>query len=252
MGLRKPRILAYYSVCVVTIPVYALVIILLSRASFATRYAIALRWIKLQHWALRNLVGLDYEVDGLEHIPDGAAILYCKHQSMIECITTQLFLPPQTWVLKRELLWVPMFGWALARLNPIAIDRRAGRSAVEQITEQGEALFKHGIWVVIFPEGTRMPLAQTRAYGMGGAVLASKTGVPVIPLAHNAGRYWLKGRFDILPGRFRMRVGPPIDTRNLSAEEVNRRAKAWINQAMAEIDGPEEEVARPHRNGPTP
>ena len=252
MRLHTFRVFLYYSVCVVTIPIYALIVILLTPAPFRFRYAIAMRWIRLQYRALSTLVGLRYEVEGLENIPDGAAVLYCKHQSMIECITTQMFLPPQTWVLKRELLWVPMFGWGLAQLDPIAINRSAGRSAVEQIVEQGKALFRRGIWVVIFPEGTRMPPGQTRRYGMGGAVLASETGVPVVPLAHNAGRFWLQGRFDILPGTFRMRIGPPIDTRGLSPEEINARAKAWINQAMAEIDGPEQEVARPNHNGPTP
>lgn len=252
MRLHTLRVFAYYCTCIITIPVYATGVILLTPAPFRFRYAVAMGWLRVQHWALRNMVGLSYEVEGLEHVPSEAAVLYCKHQSMIECITTQMFLPPQTWVLKRELLWVPMFGWGLAQLDPVAIDRSAGSSAVQQIVDQGRGLFKRGIWGVIFPEGTRMPPGQTRRYGMGGAVLASETGVPVLPLAHNAGRFWLKGRFDILPGTFRMRIGPPIDTRGLSPEEINESAMAWINQAMTEIDGPQEEVARPRRNGPTP
>lgn len=245
MNFRIARLLAYYGLCSAAVPVYALVVIFCAPAPFRIRYAIAMNWIRLQHWALRHLVGLDYEVEGLENVPDGGAVLYCKHQSMIECITTQMFLPPQTWVLKRELLFVPMFGWGLATLAPIAINRRAGRSAVQQIVSQGRDRFARGIWVVIFPEGTRMPPGQMGRYGMGGAILATETGVPVVPLAHNAGRYWLKGRFEILPGTFRMRIGPPIDTSGLTPDEVNARAKAWISEAMAELDKPEVDVERP-------
>ncbi len=239
------RTLLYYVVCAAVMPLHVVALLLCAPAPFRYRYAIACHWIAIQHFVLRHVVGLNYQIEGLDNIPAGGAVLYCKHQSMVECITTQMFLPPQTWVIKRELLWVPVFGWGLALLNPIAIDRRAGRSAVEQIVSQGRALFKRGIWVVIFPEGTRMPPGETRRYGLGGAVLASETGVPVVPLAHNAGRFWLKGRLVIQPGTFRVRIGPPIATEGLTPEEINAKARAWMDQAMAEIDTPEVEVARP-------
>ncbi len=160
---------------------------------------------------LKHLCGLDYRVEGREHLPGGAAIILSKHQSAWETIAFQEIFPPQTWVLKRELMWIPLFGWALALLRPIAIDRSAGRKAIEQVIEQGRERLQSGIWVVVFPEGTRVAPGTRKRYGMGGAVLAAETGYPVVPVAHNAGSFWPRRGFLKRPGTVRVVIGPVID-----------------------------------------
>jgi 1-acyl-sn-glycerol-3-phosphate acyltransferase len=215
---------------------------------FPLRYRFISQWARSQVWLLRVLCRLDFRVEGREHLPPGAAILFSKHQSAWETIAFQQIFPPQTWVLKRELLWVPLFGWALALLKPIAIDRGAGRKAVEQIIEQGRERLHAGIWVVIFPEGTRVAPGSRRRYGSGGAALASQTGYPVVPVAHNAGSYWPRRGFRKRPGTIRVAIGPVIPTRGLSAEEINKRAEEWIEAKTAELEG--QNVLRPDISAP--
>lgn len=143
----------------------------------------------------------------------------------------------QTWVLKRELMWIPLFGWALTLMKPIAINRGAGRKAVEQVVEQGRERLHEGIWVVIFPEGTRTAPGQRRRYGLGGAVLAEASGYPVVPVAHNAGHFWPRRKAIKQPGTVRVVIGPAIDPRGLTAAEINRRAEAWIESTVARLEG---------------
>jgi 1-acyl-sn-glycerol-3-phosphate acyltransferase len=204
---------------------------------FPMRYRILSRWAELQLWLLRWLCGLDYRVEGLKHVPHGPAIVFCKHQSAWETIALQHILPPQTWVLKRELMWVPIFGWGLAQLRAIAIDRGAGRRAVQQIVEQGRERLEHGIWIVIFPEGTRVPVGQQRRFGIGGAALAAETGYPVLPVVHNAGTYWPRRGFRKRPGTVQVVIGPVIETRGKSAEQVNREAAEWMTKTMTRLEG---------------
>lgn len=205
--------------------------------SFPGRYRILSQWANIQLWLLRVICGLGYRVEGMENIPSGAAIAFCKHQSAWETIGLQHILPPQTWVLKRELMWVPVFGWGLAQLRAIAIDRSAGRKAVQQIVEQGRERLQHGIWIIVFPEGTRVPVGQQRRFGVGGAALAAETGYPVVPVAHNAGTFWRRREFAKRPGTVQVVIGKPIDTRGKTAEEINRLAAAWMSETMTRLEG---------------
>jgi 1-acyl-sn-glycerol-3-phosphate acyltransferase len=200
------------------------------------RYRFISQWARFQLWLIGVLCGLYYRVEGREHLPQKAAIVLAKHQSTWETFALQEIFPPQVWVLKHELLWVPLFGWALKMLDPIAIDRGAGRRAVQQIIDQGRQRLESGRWVVIFPEGTRVAPGHHRRFGIGGAVLAAETGHPVVPVAHNAGSYWPRRGFVKQPGTIRLVIGPAIDSRGKTAEEINRAAEAWIQHTMREIE----------------
>ena len=201
-----------------------------------SRYRFISGWARMQMWLVRLLCGIRYRVEGREHLPKGPAIILAKHQSAWETLAFQELFPMQTWVLKRELLWVPFFGWGLALMKPIAIDRGAGRKAVMQVIEQGKERLEDGIWIVVFPEGTRVMPGQRRRYGIGGAALAVETGYPVVPVAHNAGSFWPKRGFLKRPGTIQVVVGPTIHTRDKTAEEIIQRTEEWIETTMAEIE----------------
>lgn len=186
-------------------------------------------------WMLEHVCGLRFELGGAEHIPPGPAIIFSKHQSTWETLMLQKVFPPLVWVLKRELLWIPFFGWGLAVLRPIAINRKAGRHAINQVVEQGTQRLRAGRWVVVFPEGTRTPPGTRGRYRAGGALLASQSGFPVVPVAHNAGEYWAKGQFLKRPGVIRVVIGPTIPSQGRSAEEVLAEAQAWIESTMGRI-----------------
>ena len=200
------------------------------RYFYLTRWGyVTLRWLL---WICR----LDYEVIGQENIPTSASIIFCKHSSTWETLVLQELFPPQVWVLKRELMWVPIFGWGLAMLKPIAIDRGAGRRAIDQIADQGVERLREGLCVAIFPEGTRVAPGASKKWGVGGAVLAEKSGYPVIPIAHNAGYYWARRQFVKRPGTIKLVIGKPIETKGLSAAEINRQAKQWVDAQMEQFD----------------
>jgi 1-acyl-sn-glycerol-3-phosphate acyltransferase len=203
---------------------------------FRWRYRFISQWARFQLWQAKVLCRLDYRVEGREHLPTGPAVVLAKHQSTWETLAFQRIFPPQIWVLKRDLLWVPFFGWGLALLAPIAINRRSAHRAMTQIIEQGRARLQAGTWVVIFPEGTRVAPGHRRRYGIGGAALAAASGYPVVPVAHNAGRYWPRRGFQKKSGTIRVVIGPAIHTHGKSAEEINRAAEEWIEDKMAEIE----------------
>ena len=169
-------------------------------------------WARFITWLAGWLVGIRYRVEGLENLPPGPAIILSKHQSAWETIAFQVIFPPLCFVLKRELLRIPFFGWGLAMTSPIAIDRGAGREALKQIETQGRQRLADGLWVVIFPEGTRMAPGEKGNYQIGGAWLAAKSGAPVVPVAHNAGRCWRKNAFLKTPGEITVKIGPVIDS----------------------------------------
>jgi 1-acyl-sn-glycerol-3-phosphate acyltransferase len=160
-----------------------------------TRFRFARSWAVLNLWLLRHICKLTYTVDGLENITNQGVVVLCKHQSTWDTMILQVILPPVRWVLKRELLRVPFFGWGLAMMKPIAIDRSAGRKAVAQLIEQGRPMLDQGYWVIVFPEGTRTRPGEQKRYKQGGSVLAVETGHPVIPIAHNAGEFWPRHSF---------------------------------------------------------
>jgi 1-acyl-sn-glycerol-3-phosphate acyltransferase len=209
------------------------------------RYRFITTWARLNVWWLRVTCGLDYRVEGREHIPAGAAIVFCKHQSTWETFALPEIFPYQVWLMKRELLRIPLFGWGIAMLDPIAIDRRGGRKAIEQLVEQGARHLAGGRWVMVFPEGTRVTPGEAGRYGIGGAVLAQTTGYPVVPVAHNAGEFWPRKGFVKRPGTITLVIGPAIDARGKSAEQIRDEARAWIEAKSREIST----LAKPARTG---
>lgn len=216
-------------------PVFTLAAILSFPFHPITRYRIISGWALSVMWLLRVLCGIRMEVRGAENIPAKPAILLCKHQSAWETIALQKVFPPQVWVLKRELLWLPFFGWGLAMTSPIAIKRSDGKGAVKQLLRQGKERLEMGFCVVIFPEGTRIPYGQRGKYKIGGALLSASTGVPVVPIAHNAGKLWGRNSFMKHPGVITMSIGAAIDPAGLKAEEINRRAEDWIEAEVARL-----------------
>lgn len=199
------------------------------------RVRLACQWAWINLHVLRWICGLRWRVQGREHLPEGPLVVFSKHQSTWETMALPCLLPMQTWVVKRELLWVPFFGWGLAALRPIAIDRSAGRQAVEQVLEQGRRRLSRGIWVLIFPEGTRVRPGHTVRYRMGGAVLATETGTPVLPVAHNAGDFWPRHSFVKHPGDILVSILPPIPSAGKTAEQLNDEVRTAIEAEMERI-----------------
>ncbi|NKC11287.1 MAG: 1-acyl-sn-glycerol-3-phosphate acyltransferase [Gammaproteobacteria bacterium] len=217
--------------------IFAPLAVMMFIAPYRMRYAFIIKWCHFNLWWLEVTCNVRCRVRGLHNIPKTPCIVLCKHQSTWETLALNLYFKPQVWVLKKELLWVPFFGWGLAMLDPIAIDRSAGRNAVEQVLSQGEERLKRGCWVVIFPEGTRTPAGTRRRYKTGGAKLAVHTGAPVVPVAHNAGDFWPRRTFIKTPGTVELSIGPPIDPQGLSAAQINERAEQWIETEVARIRG---------------
>lgn len=187
--------------------------------------------IVLARWVL----GIRYVIQGAEHLPAHPAIILAKHQSAWETVAFLCLFPPVSPVIKQELLNVPFFGWAFRLLNPIAIDRSAGREALKQIVRQGREKLAAGFWVLVFPEGTRVAPGEKGRYGIGGSWLAAETSTPIVPIAHNAGEVWPKNAFIKRPGTVTISIGPAISTDGKSAAELTREVEAWIEDEMTRL-----------------
>ena len=191
------------------------------------------RWVlKWVEWSC----GIRYEVRGWENVPPGPAVIMAKHQSAWETLFIEGTFPYQCWIIKRELLWLPFVGWGLWAVRSIAIDRKSGVAAREQIVEQGRKRIAQGLWVTIFPEGTRVPVGKTGRYGIGGATLATRTGAPIMPIAHNAGEFWGRYAFRKNAGTVQVVIGPVIATAGRDALAVNREVEAWIEGEMRKLN----------------
>jgi len=186
-------------------------------------------------WLLKVICGIRMEVRGIENIPKETCVVLSKHQSAWETLSLQLLLPPHCWVVKRELLWIPFFGWLLALSNPIALDRSKGKESMRQLLDKGKARMEEGFCVVLFPEGTRMPYGVRGKYKIGGAMLAVHSGVKVLPVAHNAGKFWGRNAFIKTPGTVLISIGQPIDSTGLKHDELNRRVEDWIEGEMEKL-----------------
>ncbi|AMN48477.1 1-acyl-sn-glycerol-3-phosphate acyltransferase [Steroidobacter denitrificans] len=223
--------------------IYSILVVLASGLSDERRFAIAHHWSRTQLWMLKTVCGLRYQVEGREHIPaQGCHVSMWKHSSTWETIAQASLLPPQSWVLKRELMWIPIVGWALGRLKPIAIDRKAVLAAANQIVAVGKQRLADGLWVLIFPEGTRVPAGERRRYGASGALLASQAGCQILPVAHNAGYFWPRRGWLKKPGIITVRFGPPIDASGRDPRELNREVQAWIEAALDDMPKPGQAV----------
>jgi 1-acyl-sn-glycerol-3-phosphate acyltransferase len=199
------------------------------------RFRFARTWGKSMLWAGRVMCGLDYKIEGAENIPDRPSVILIKHSTVFETYAQLAIFPAQAWVVKRELQWIPIFGWGLAAMKPIAIDRRAGRFAVKQVIEQGKARLADGIWITIFPEGTRVAPGETKRYGVSGTALAKEAGCQIVPVAHNAGDFWPRRGLRKRPGLIRFCIGPPITVGERTPKEANREVHEWIESKMREI-----------------
>lgn len=215
--------------------IFAVLSLLTFPFSPLTRYRIITAWSHLVIGMAWVICGVRYRVIGRENLPRVPCIVLSKHQSAWETLAYQVLLPPQVWVLKRELLRVPFFGWGLAMMSPIAIDRSSASRALKQTLEQGRRRLADGWWIVIFPEGTRVAPGQRVRYQPGGAWLASKSGALVVPIAHNAGTVWGRNAFIKYPGTITVSIGPTIDPSGMTPDAINRKAEDWIENEVARL-----------------
>lgn len=229
------RSLFFIVLQIILTPVFSTLALLTFPFPPLLRYRLISSYAHTMLWLLRVVCNIRHEVRGAENIPKEPCIVLCKHQSAWETLALQVIFPPQVWVLKRELLWLPFFGWGLAMTSPVAIDRGDSRGAMKQLLKQGKDRLAQGFCVVIFPEGTRVPFGQRSKYKIGGALLAASSGVPVVPVAHNAGRLWGRNAFSKHPGLITMSIGAPIETKGLKAEEINQRVEAWIENEIRQL-----------------
>jgi len=225
----------YLLLKIIITPPYALVVLASYPLAPLNRYRVTSGWAHIMLFLSQVICGVRYRVLGTENIPKKPSIVLSKHQSAWETLAFQQIFPPQVWVLKKELLHIPFFGWGLAMTSPIAINRSLGRAALKQIVRQGKDRLKKGLWIVIFPEGTRIDPGKKGKYGIGGAWLATNTGVPVVPVAHNAGILWGKNSFIKFPGTITVSIGEPIDPTGMKASELNTRVEEWIELEAARI-----------------
>jgi len=200
------------------------------------RYAIGSSWAKMNMSFLRWFCHLTYEIKGKENIPDEASLVISNHQSTWETLSFQHFLPNQLWVMKKELFHIPIFGWGLALMNPIAIDRSAGEKAIDQIVRQGQEKLNQGRWVIVFPEGTRILPGAKSKYKRGAFIFASRVSCPVLPIAHNAGEFWPKHSFIKYPGKIMVSIGQSFNAKGMEEADVKRRVEAWIRQELIDIN----------------
>jgi 1-acyl-sn-glycerol-3-phosphate acyltransferase len=245
-ALRSLAFLAGYAI--VTVLWGTLGILLGGLMPYRQRFVfIVVTWTRLVLGWLRLTCGIRAEVEGEDRLPDAPCVVLVRHESTWETLFLQGLLVPQTTVIKRELLWIPFFGWAYRLLKPIAIDRSDGRGALKALVRSGRARLRDGIWVVLFPEGTRLAPGQPGRFQRGGAALATAVDVPVVVVAHDAGRYWPARRWLKQPGTIRVRISPPIDTSGRTTPEVTAEAEAWMRAAMADLY-PERTEAGIHRD----
>ena len=202
---------------------------------YRMQFAIGRRWAAMTFWMLDHLCGLRFNVVVRENIPPGNHIVMSNHTSAWETIAQFLLFPEQVWVLKRELLWIPFVGWGLKMLQPIAIDRGAGHKAVNQVIEQGRQRLDAGLWVIIFPEGTRVSPGQTRKYGISGALLATNSGRLVVPLSHDAVKYWTRRSLLKKPGTINVVIGKPIDPAGKEPRALNDEVRGAIEAGLASM-----------------
>ena len=229
------RSVIFFIVSLLVTAFYGVLVPPFSFVSQKIGYALARSW-GLQIVRLAKLIcGIDYNIVGLENLPSTPSIVMAKHQSAWETVSLLAYMPRASWIIKRELVYVPFVGWALAALKSIAIDRKSGKAARDQILDQGREYLAAGQWVIIFPEGTRVEPGKKGRYGIGGAWLAANTGTPIVPIAHNAGEMWRRNAFIKRPGMVTMRIGPAIETKDKTSIEVIKQVEAWIENEMARL-----------------
>ncbi|MBP7915052.1 MAG: 1-acyl-sn-glycerol-3-phosphate acyltransferase [Vitreoscilla sp.] len=228
---------------VVTVVPWATFVVLMSIFVRGTRlYWVCVGWLAASIWGARVICGVRHRVHGLENVPtaaDGraAVLLAPKHQSTWETFAFPVLMPhPLCYVFKRELLWIPFFGWAIGSLDMIHIDRSRRNEAWSKVAEQGRRYMAQGNWVIMFPEGTRIPRGQQGTYKTGASRLAITTGTPIVPIAVTSARCWPRKSFLLRPGLVEISIGKPIDSTGRQPEELMREVEAWIEAEMRRLD----------------
>ncbi len=230
------RSLLFTLLMVLATVIWAPLCFLSAPLSYNRRYYWTSRWNVFVIWAAKVICGINYQIKGLENLPDAPVILLSKHQSAWETIFYLYFMPrPLVYVFKKEIMYIPFFGWGMALLRMIPIDRSKGRDAFSQIVEQGKKRLAGGQWIIMFPEGTRIPVGQRGKYKGGGARLAVETNTLVVPLAMNSGDYWPKNSFIKQPGTITVSIGKPISPQGLTATELMQQVENWIESEMRVI-----------------
>jgi len=191
-------------------------------------------WAWSVTWLLKVICNLKHEVIGIENIPDEPVIFACKHQSAWETIALQTIIPPAAWILKRELLWIPIFGWGLACIKPIAINRGDRKAALASVLEQGASAHASGRHILVFPEGTRTAYGSSAKYKQGVARLALKTGAKIVPIAHNAGKFWPKQSIMKNSGTIQVVIGEAFTPQSDNLSEITEEVRDWIENAIIE------------------
>ena len=222
---------------IATVIPFAILSVLILPLPLHMRYYLIIQWPRLMIWAARFFCGIRWTMEGVEHLPDGPCILLSKHQSAWETMFIPSHMPREVcFVYKRELHYVPFFGWGLASLDMIHINRDQGRDAFDSVVSQGSQRLGEGRWIIMFPEGTRVPIGQRRPYKQGGTRLATRLKVPVVPIAHNAGHCWPRNSFIKKPGLVTVSIGPPIPSTGKNSDTLMREVEAWIEHEMLRLE----------------
>jgi len=237
--LQRIKIVLFYLVLSLSSLVWSLVGLICApfMRDFKTRWRFVIQnWCRFAVWWAKCCVGIRYEIEGLKNIPKQPCVVLAQHQSTWETFFVTTLFSPLAHVIKQELRKVPVFGWAIASFKPIAIDRGNPRSALKQVAEIGAQRLQQGFWVLIFPEGTRMPPGQMGKFTRSGASLAMNAGLPVLPIAHNAGKFWPKEGWAKYPGIIRVRIGEPMYGEGPRAiADLSARAENWVRQAQHDL-----------------
>ena len=204
---------------------------------FQLRFRVIINWWSrfVLLW-LRITCGVRYSVDGLENLPEQPCVVLARHESTWETLFLQSLFVPQATVIKRSLLNIPFFGWPFRLLRPIPIDRDKPKQALRTIRDVGSRRLADGLWVVLFPEGTRCPVGEIGKFGPSGAFLCQSAKVPCLVVAHDAGRYWPPHRFAKRPGVVRVKIAPRIDTLHKNAKEINEIARDALVESYARLE----------------
>ena len=239
-ALRSALFVLWMTVTVVPWGVLMLVLSIFVRGT--ALYWPTMRWLRMTIWGARVICGVQHRVHGMHHLPaaadaHGAVVLAAKHQSTWETFAFPTLMPhPLAYVFKRELLLIPFFGWAMGRLDMIHIDRSKRNQAWAKVAAQGRKLAAEGIWVIMFPEGTRTPRGSQGAYKSGAARLAIECGLPIVPIAASSAKCWPRKSFLLRPGTIDVSIGPPIGSAGRQPDELMREVEAWIEAEMRRLD----------------
>jgi 1-acyl-sn-glycerol-3-phosphate acyltransferase len=231
-------LLFHIAVAIIT-PPYAVFACLLAPLPHHKRYKLITSWTRLILWLARILCGIRFEIVGAENIPQTPCIFALKHSSAWETFAAQIIFPPQVWILKRELLWIPFFGWGLKQLDPIAIDRSSGAKALRSMMQQAKDRIARGLSIIVFPEGTRTPVGMRSEYKSGAAHLARTLDVPIVPVTHNAGYLWAKNDWRRYPGTITIKIGSALHPSDYKNTQLFTHAlETWIEGHLAHLGDP--------------